>query len=394
MKRKIVLLLTLILSAVASFAFSACGNGKENTKPANGTVSALSGESLTNGNYVRWIGRTEYSAANECVYCYYTATGFTVSFTGTKLDVTFKATNTSSDINRPYFIASTDGEAAPEGKSFSLTQEIQTVTVASGLSNGKHTVTVLKRSEPENSLTSVLKIKTDGELQKPKAHTGLKFQILGGSGISGHGCLGQPEEDWTTENSSSLNGFGYLAAKKFGAECQFVSNSGMGLLWGYRGVANLSSAYEAAGLVAEYNSNGSTKSVNPVGQWNHQSWAPDAVIINIGGNDWNSRIDKLSGAERTEAEEQFKTEVVSFLNRIHTLYPEAYVVWTCNSSTSGNGGLANTAIKTLEFKNLIEVVAIDNSKDGADDHASEATQTANAKRVADAITRAFGIKQV
>lgn len=354
--------------------------------------SVLSGNKLNDEDFVHWIGRTQYDG--ERVYCYYTATGFTVNFTGTELKVTFNATNVQSDKNRPYFIASTDGEVAPEGKSFALTGKTQTVTVAENLTYGEHTVTVLKRSEPENSLTSVSKIETDGKFDKPAAHTGLKFQILGGSGISGHGCLGQAGEEWTTQNSSSLNGFGYLAARAFGAETQFVSNSGMGLLWGYRGVENLKTAYEATGLIAEYNADGSTKAVKATGKWNHASWVPDVVIVNIGGNDWNSHINLLTDTARTQAETQFKDAVKELLTRIHTLYPEAKVVWTCNSTRSGNGALASEAVEKLDFKDKIALTEISNAKYGADNHASAATQAENAKAVADKISAYFGIAQI
>ena len=389
MKKVLITISTFIILLIATFSLAACG-GQETNKPSG---SALSGEKLLDEASVRWIGRTEYGADGN-MYCYYTATGFTVKFTGTCLKVTFNATNTQSDINRPYFIASVDKQSAPEGKSFALTSATQTVTVAENLTRGTHNVTVLKRSEPENSLTSISKIETDGQFKAPQNHTGLKFQILGGSGISGHGCFGNEGDGWTTENSSSLNGFGYLAAKAFGAETQFVSNSGMGLLWSYRGVESLSSAYDAAGLIAEYNDNGSTKSVRATGEWDHSKWVPDVVIVNIGGNDWNSHISTLSGSARTEAETQFKEAVKNLLTKIRTLYPEAKVVWTCGSTRSGNGALANEAVNTLEFKDSVKLVTIDESKDGADNHASVTTQTANAKKVADFITSSFGIQQV
>jgi len=390
MKKFIIILSAVIVLIVSSFALSACSDGSEAQPPA---ASVISGEKLKDEKLVRWIGRTEYGS-DGVMYCYYTATGFAVKFTGKELKVTFNASNTSSDKNRPYFIASVDGEIAPDGKSFALTEATQTVTVAENLSYGTHTVTVLKRSEPENSLTSVSKIETDGEFKEPQKHEGLKFQILGGSGISGHGCLGRAGEGWTTENSSSLNGFGYLAAKAFGAETQFVSNSGMGLLWGYRGVSNLLEAYDATGLTAEYKADGSTKSVKATGEWEHSGWIPDVIIVNIGGNDWNSHISALSGTARVTAETQFEDAVKELLTKIHTLYPEAKVVWTCNSLRSGNGALANEAIATLDFKNGIKLVEIDDKKDGADNHASAATQAANAKTVAEAITSAFGIAQI
>ena len=82
------------------------------------------------------------------------------------------------------------------------------------------------------------------------------------------------------------------------------------------------------------------------------------------------------------------------LTRIHNLYPDAKVVWTCNSTRSGSGALANEAVGELEFKNGIRLVAIDETKDGADNHAGAATQIANAKTVADAITSSFGLEQI
>ena len=357
----------------------------------------ISGQKLTGAN-VKWLGRTEYDAESKSVRCYYTATGFEVRFIGTKLDVTFEATNTDSEKNRPYFAADIDGSGA-EGfyKKYALTQSKQTVTVIDGLDENKvHTVTVYKVSEPENAVTSVNKIVTDGTFIKPHKSTALKFQILGGSGISGHGCLGNPEDDWTTANSSSLSGFGFLAAQAFGAECQFVANSGMGLQWGYRGVDNLIDAYEAVGLVAEYNADGSTKAVKATGnKWDHSAWTPDVVIINIGGNDWNSHISIFdeNSEERKQAEDTFQNSVKNLLNRIHSLYPSAYVVWTCNSKTSGNGALAQSAIDELAYRAQITVTEIDNTKDGADNHASSATQAANAATVANAISHAFGLEQ-
>lgn len=390
MKKRFSLVLLAILCALSVFSFAACAADRAPAEP-----NVIDGRRLT-GQNVKWLGRTEYDEASGIVNCYYTATGFEVRFIGTRLDVTYFATNTESDKNRPYFFAEIDGGNG-EGKRFSLTESPQTVTVAEGLAQDRvHTVKVLKESEPENSLTSVSRISTDGEFIKPQKSSALKFQILGGSGISGHGCLGAAGEEWSTFNSSSLSGFGYLAAQAFGAECQFVSNSGMGLKWGYRGVENLTEAYEATGLVAEYHADGSTKAVSATqSRWDHTSWVPDVVIVNIGGNDWNAHISLLGEgtAERTQAEARFKESVTALLNRIHALYPSAYVAWTCNSKTSGNGALAKDAIDGLPYRAQIAVIEIDNTKDGADNHASAATQAKNGGLVAKEIAAAFGIKE-
>ena len=151
----------------------------------------------------------------------------------------------------------------------------------------------------------------------------------------------------------------------------------------------MTQAYEATGLIASYNAGGSTKNVTVHGTWNHASWVPDVVIANIGGNDWTNKIKNLSGDERTAAENQFKDAVISLLTRIHNLYPAVKVVWTVNSTTSGNGKLAKDAIDTLSFSNSVLLVSIDTTKDGADDHAGIATHDRNATAVATAIHDSF-----
>ena len=391
---KIKKIFACLIMAVILFV-SGCSFGNSD-KTDSQDVSYIAGETLNDSSVVRWIGRTEYSQSEEKVYTYFTATGFTVNFTGTSLYVKYSATNTDSDVNRPYFVCMVDGQTAEEGASFCLTSPTQTVKVLSNLENGNHSATILKRSEPENSLTAVCEIFTDGVFLKPSEHNGLRFQIIGSSGISGHGCLGSPSEDWTTANSSSLQGFGYLAAQKFGAECQFASASGMGMVWSYRGVSPMPQTYEATGLIASYNSNGSTKSVSAHGNWDHTKWTPDVVIANIGGNDWNNKINKLTAgsAERTAAENQFKEAIVGLVTRIHDLYANAKIIWTCNSTSSGNGKLAYDAVQTLSFKNKIFFVSIDSTKDGADNHAGLATQQANATIVADAITYNCSLPQI
>lgn len=384
MQKLKVFVLTLAAVCFALFV-TACSGG---TDGVSGEI--IRGESLISER-VRTIGRTEYSDGK--INLYNTATGVTVKFTGTRLAVTFQAENALTDDNRPYFTASVDGEIPPAGKRFAVTQPVRKITVAENLAYGAHVVTVLKESEPEHGLTAVTEIETDGKFLAVPESKGLKFQILGGSGISGHGCLGSSGEEWTTENSSSLRGFGYLAARAFGAECQFVSNSGMGLVWGYRNVTPLTLAYEATGLVAEYNADGSTKSVKGVDVWAHESWSPDVVIANIGGNDYNSHINLLTGEKRAQAEAEFKAAVVSLLDRIHALYPSAKIVWTCNSVKSGNGALAYGAAEKLSYRSAVKFVELSGEKNGADNHADAATQVENADRVIAALTE-FGFNPV
>lgn len=349
----------------------------------------ISGSGLQDSPYVNWVGRCEYAATDGCMYTYYAATGYTVSFTGTCLSASYRATRTASEVNRPCFAVSIDGESIRSGKTFFLTEEEQTVVVAENLPYGQHTVTVLKRSEPENALTAVTALSTDGAFVETEESPTLKFQILGGSGITGHGCLGKPGEGWTTANSSPFESFGYLAAEHFGAQTQFVSASGMGLVWSYRNVAPLTEAYDAVGLIAQYDDSGSTRAVSATYTgWNHNAWKPDAIIVNIGGNDWNSYVSELSGAQRRAAEEEFQDAVTKFLNKLLTLYPQTIVVWTASNLSGGSGGAAAEAIQNTFQSDRVLLVEIESAKNGADNHADSATHQANAQRIIAALEQA------
>ena len=397
-KKMFVFGLMFMLSFVAGCSFFVAGNSSVD-------VSLIKGDFLVNSSYVQWIGRTEFSQQDKYVYTYYAATGFTVDFEGTEVEVVYSADNTTSDANRPYFIASVDSQVASDGESFCLTSSLQTVKVAQGLAYGKHSVTVLKRSEPENSLTAVCSIKTDGKFLAPTVKNSLKFQIIGSSGITGHGCFGtSSSQPWTTENSSALSGFGCLAARKFGAECQVVSASGLGMCWSASrlGGATMAEAYNAVGLVASYNVDGSTKKLTAQGAWDHSKWVPNVIIANIGGNDWNMQIKKNEAgtAQRTADENTFKEAVKSLLTVIHNLYPNVKVIWAVNSTSSGNGKLACDAIDTLSFKNQIYPMSlpnwtdVDHSKAGADDHPDMVAQEAYATAIANKITSVTGWQQI
>jgi hypothetical protein len=369
----------IILLFVSGFILSSCNKREENEK--------IEGLSLT-GNKIHWIGRTEYREEEQMMFFYFTATGFEVEFTGTYLEVEFYATNTANNQRRPYFTVSIDSQIPPDGNAISLTEDISFIKIAEGLKRGKHRASILKMSEPYDGYTAIKSIKTDGFFEVMEAKSNLRFQIIGASGISGHGALGEPSESRTTENSSSLHGFGYLTARMFGGETQFVANSGCGLVWGnrYEGIAKV---YDYVGLADDQKTTIQSK-------WDHQSWIPDIVIVNIGGNDYTSYVSSLSGAESANARKLFASTVVSFIEHIHDLYPNVKIIWTHTGST--NGSDATNAIIDAGF-NFVKVVIIpkvasDGDLAGANGHNGLATHIRTAQLLADEISSWLGVDQI
>lgn len=385
-----VFLFSLLL--LSAFSVVACGETgttasstvSETTDTTLPPVSLLSGESLEDSSLVRWIGRTLYDEVAEKMNFYYTGTGFTVSFHGTEVRAVLSGTHTASSTERPYFTVSVDGEVAPEGRTVVLeTPEADTVLV-SGLEDGDHVLTFLKRSEALDSETAVSRIATDGWFLSPAPASETKVLILGASGITGYGVLGSQGQARTTANSDSLSGFGYLVARGLGADFQFVSASGWGLVWGYNntsGTVNIQAAFDRVGI--DDDGHLLEETCDP------SLFVPDYIVVNIGGNDFDAYVSRLSGAALTAAKRTFREAVAAFCTKLHELYPDARIFWTHTGSQ--NGTEAATALSDLDPKETFaEIVVIlkvgeDGDPEGAAGHAGVLTQAKNAQIVLSAI---------
>jgi hypothetical protein len=247
-------------------------------------------------------------------------------------------------------------------------------------------VKIIKRSEPEDGVTTLDTLSTNGtflEVQEDRERP--HVLIVGASGISGHGALGSEGQPRTTANSSSLHAFGYLAASAIGGTVEFVANSGWGLLYGFNdtsGQKNISEAYGSVGIDADEN-------IVTV-PWETGN-AYDLVIANIGGNDFSSTINKLSGFDRTEALLAFKDAVTSFILRLRHDAPEAHIIWTMTEG-SLNGQAASDAIMTLDasdqaYVHLVTILAVGEEGDpeGANNHAGLITHQKSAQRITDVL---------
>lgn len=375
---------TLICVFCALFALSGCGGQTEKSK-------TLQGDALV-GEYVKPLGRTELK--DGLLYAYNTGTGFEVSFYGTRLNAEFVCSNTESEDTRPYYQVFTDGEISPEeGKVIGIDKSEKNVKLVSELEEGVHTVTVVKRTESSDGTTAIKSLSTDGYFKAERREREMFIQIVGGSGISGHGAIGQVGEERTTKNSSCIHSFGYLTAMAFDADFEFVSNSGWGLKWGYNdasGKDNIRKAYDNIGI------DENNKTIEQA--WDHAAFRPDVVVVNVGGNDYTSHINKLSGAEKTAAEKEFTAAVKEFLEHIHALHPNAVVIWTSTDQKSGNGAASLKAIDEIDpAHSWVIPVLIEGSRNGelgADDHAGYKTHVKDAQTVVDAVCAALDIKQV
>ena len=366
---------TSLIIALSIFTLVACEpeEGKEN--PVD-KIAELS-EQLFLDHYVDWYGRTEFK--NNRMYFYYTATGFKVHFYGRIVEFTLLLEDKHNDI---YFSVAKDGEALTDSDVIVLSEESQTYQVSFDTYD-EHVLEVVKRSEPEDGITSVSNIRTNGEFLEIEEVEQLHFLMIGASGISGHGALGSAGQPRTTENSSSLHSFGYLTAAHYGASFEFVSNSGWGIKYGYNDKSGNVNLYEA------YNYIGIDSSQDLIMTEYDHSVTPDVIIVNAGGNDYTSVINNYSGFDQQDKIDAFKAQVASLILELRADAPNAQIIWTMTEG-SKNGSAANDVINLLDATDktfvhmvIIKQVGEDGDPVGANGHASYITHQKSAQNIID-----------
>jgi hypothetical protein len=347
-----------------------------------------------------YSGRHVYDSSVKAMMLYHTASGVEFSFKGTeaKIDFYYGVTSASATSGKDiYYSAILDYQDDLTAPTFAINATTASYAL-SGLSNQKHHLKIAKRSEPQDGLTGITKVTVKGAFETNEASYNYKFECIGGSGISGHGSLGNPGEARTTLNSSSLHSFGYLTSYLFSGQTSFVANSGWGLKWGYNatnnnGTVNIQTAYESAGIKDD--------ETLVQGAYAHASFDPDFILVNIGGNDYTDYINQISNsAQQAEAIQIFKDNVQTFVTRLHTLHPHAYIIWTSTNESSGNGLAAKSVIDALDPTNsyvktlVIYAKGSDGDLEGADSHASFATHKKSATVIANYLTSLKSIKTV
>lgn len=369
----------ILICLIALFVLSACQDSIEPVIPVEPKISSLEETDLAS-NYIEWYGRHQYTSDKE--YFYYTATGFKVNFTGRIVDFTLTLDDKHEDI---YFSVAKDDQDLLDADVIVLSESVQKFTITFDTYD-VHQIQVVKRSEPEDGVTALVSLGTNGTFNEiSELSTSPHFLLIGASGISGHGALGSAGQRRTTENSSSLHSFGYLTAAKFGGTYEFVSNSGWGLAFGYNdtsGEENIAKAYDYIGIDANQH-------IVDVAYDHHI--IPDIIIVNIGGNDYSSVINKLTGFAKEDKINEFKSAVADFVLKLREDAPNAHIFWTMTSG-SLNGTAAASVFALLDPSDqayvhmvVIKGVGEDGDPVGADNHCSFITHQKSADLIAAAI---------
>lgn len=222
------------------------------------------------------------------------------------------------------------------------------LTLASDLPQGKHQVELYRRSEAQCGVTQFLGYDFGGgTLLPPPLRKARKIEIIGDSDVSGFGYEGavtgscEPGPVWAAHLENYRLAWGERLATKLDAEMNSVVFSGKGFYYNIwrPDTETIGILYPRANPIDD-------KSV-----FDLTKFTPDAVVVSIGGNDYNIGMPEDFGAAPLD---KFTGKVREMTDMLRANYPAthiflmAYAVLT-DEYPPGRGRRTNveTALKTV-----------------------------------------------
>jgi lysophospholipase L1-like esterase len=310
---------------------------------------------------VRIIGRADWSDPAGPRFCW-SGTTIAARFTGTSIGVRLRDSGN-------HFHVTLDGNALPV---LAAAPWQERYPLASGLSPGPHELVLHRRTEAFVGETQFLglELAADGALLPPPAPATRRLELVGDSITCGYGLEGADQyEPFSPATENHHLAFGAVTARALGAEAVSIAWSGKGLVRDWKGDTALAipDLYERA--LAE----------RPA-PWDFARWTPDAVIINLGTNDFGP------GDPGAVFGDTYRT----FVARVQARYPRAHVLCTLGplmstpqverARTYLGPVLAIPGVSYLEFPRQDGSLGY-----GCDFHPSRATHQAMADRLVPAL---------
>jgi len=277
---------------------------------------------------VRFLGRVN-PATRELTW---PGTGVSFSFTGTSASIGIEGVSGANS-----------AELLVDGISTVILNVNGTsISTPSKLAQGKHTVTLRKRSEALFGTITIGNITTSGTLgadTSPKR----KIQFIGDSITVGYGLDGTFPCTNTAAVENNPKTYAALAATAVGADYDVIAWSGIGLTRNY-----ISSTPDPSDIMPQrWTRYGA---LDARGSYNFPSAAtPDAVVINLGTNDFGYQ----AGIRDPIVPANFTAAMVSFVKTIKGHYPRA-AFFLLTSPMLGDDYPAGQMQKTVQKQALVE----------------------------------------
>jgi lysophospholipase L1-like esterase len=247
---------------------------------------------------VRRIGRFDLSDPTEP----------TAEWSGSAMEARFSGTSVSAQIGgaNNEFAVLVDGTLEP----VVTTDGSSSYPLASGLAPGDHEVLVFRRDEAFDQPSALIGFTFGGggALLAPPVTPSRRIEVIGDSISAGYGdeCT-NASQHFTAATENEYIAYGSITARDLGADAHIIAWSGKGLYQNLDGTMT-----ETMPILWQR-----TLPTDPTSVWNPTQWVPEAVVINLGTNDY--------GAPGPDPTSSFTTAYLAFVATLRVPYPTAHL---------------------------------------------------------------------
>ena len=279
-----------IIAAVACF-FSSC------SRQCNISVPASDPNIL-------YMGRIHWSDTLTADFNYPGVTAM-LNFNGTGLSMAAKP-------GSGQFMVEVDNDDAFK---INFTDSISNIVLADSLPCGRHSARItyaIEGHEKQPSIHGFEIFGPDAKLLPAPERPALKIEFIGNSITCGYGTEADSGQvHFSYENENHTLSYAYLTARALDADFNVVAKSGIGIYRSYGGPREGTPGNRIPDLYDR------TLFYTHDYEWDHSSFRPDIICINLGTND--------TSLEMFEPE-LFEAKYNEFLDRLRELQPQARIV--------------------------------------------------------------------
>lgn len=159
-----------------------------------------------------------------------------------------------------------------------------TYTVEGIKGKGPHVVRLQKRTEGEMGMAIFkgIKIGVKEQMLPNPPMPARKIEFIGNSITCGYGTEGTSrEEDFLPSTENVDKSYAFIVSRALNAECVVVAHSGLGVVRNYGDQKKISDKRPT--MIKRYRR---TLDEDSLVNWDFSKWQPDAVVINLGTNDY------------------------------------------------------------------------------------------------------------
>jgi len=277
-----------------------------------------------NSHNISYEGRIQYNP--DAAVLSWPGTSVTLNFKGKEISAILQDLDSAN-----YYNVIVDNKVVSK---LHTVAKKQSYLLASGLSEGNHTVQLFKRTEWDKGKTLFFGFETpdNTRLLPPTAPKKRKIEFYGNSITCGYAIEDESGKDrWFGYFQNNYLTYAALTARHYDAQYQCIAKSGIGIMVSWFPLI----------MPEMYNRTDATDSTST---WNFAKYTPDVVVINLFQNDsWIVKLHDHAEFKRrfgtTEPNEAFIiASYKNFVATIRSKYPKASIICALGSMDATREG--------------------------------------------------------